>query len=145
MQHVIGKAMIYWAWKNVQKFQNIDRLHTGPILIFKVTHMVIMEDLIYLSNAIKHRDNSQVHRKNSIFQTKYPNNLFCFGAPGAQIGPFENLDPMGRPLRFSLNFVYTVYMAIGKIWLKEPHRQMSPRAPEGPSKFMNHGFCPMDE
>ena len=51
----------------------------------------------------------------------------------------------GEALRFSLNFVYTVYMAIGKIWLKEPHRQMSPRAPEGPSKFMNHGFYPMDE
>ena len=31
-------------------------------------------------------------------------------------------------------------MAIGKIWLKEPHRQMSPRAPEGPSKFMNHAW-----
>ena len=33
-------------------------------------------------------------------------------------------------------------MAIGKIWLKEPHRQMSPRAPEGPSKFHESWFLP---
>ena len=73
--------------------------------------MVFMENLIYLSNVIKHRDNSQVHRKNSIFQTKYPNNIFCLGHQGPR-GPFEKLNPMGRPLRFFLNFVYTVYMAI---------------------------------
>ena len=69
--------------------------------------------------------------KSSVFQTKYPNNFFCLGPQGPD-RPFENLDPMGRPLRFSLNFVYTVYMAIGKIWLKEPHRQMSPRPLRAP-------------
>ena len=67
---------------------------------------------------------------------------FLFGAPGAQIGPFENWDPTGRPLRFSLNFVYTVYMAIEKIWLKEPHRQMSPRALRAPRNSWIMVFAP---
>ena len=72
--------------------------------------------------------------KSSIFQTKYQNNFFFVWVPRGPERAFENLDPMGRPLRFFLNFVYTVYMAIGEIWLNEPHRQMSPRAPEGPSE-----------
>ena len=75
----------------------------------------------WMNQIKKNQGKLYIIGKSSNFQTKYSNN-FLFGAPGAQIGP---LDLMGRPLRFFLNFVYTVYMAIGKIWLKEPHRQIA--------------------
>ena len=80
--------------------------------------------------------------KSSSFQTKYPNNVFLLGTPGAQIGPFENLDPIGRPLRFSLNFVYTVYMAIKKNLAERTPPANEPKGPWGPLEIHESWFFP---
>ena len=85
------------------------------------------------------------HWKELNFPNKISKYFFLVYGPRGPDRALWKFEPNRGPLRFFLNFVYTVYMAIGKIWLKKTHRQTSSRAPEGPSKFMNHGFCPMDE